>query len=86
MKLSEKIISFIKDAMNVRGVDYQYVRDNTDLVDWYHDALQLEKYIAQMNNKPIKLFDNYKLLDVQKKKDGEIFYALEKSVETEGSE
>lgn len=47
MKLSEKILALIKGAIQ-ENRDWDWVKDNTVFVEWYHDAQELEKYIEAM--------------------------------------
>jgi hypothetical protein len=50
MKLSEKIKKFVTTSIATKGSigynkDWQWMRENTQFVEWYEDALALERYI-----------------------------------------
>jgi hypothetical protein len=50
MKLSKKIMKLVTTSMSTKGSigyerDWQWMRENTEFVEWYEDALSLERYI-----------------------------------------
>jgi hypothetical protein len=55
MKLSEKIKKLVTTSIATKGSvgykkDWQWMRENTEFVEWYEDALSLERYIDALKD------------------------------------